>query len=58
MDQKTSVFHYSKNYSSLTCVTILKVAVNITDRPDSTCLFRDTLYPLGAGHYLFILAAL
>ena len=29
MNQTTSIFHYSKNYGSLTRVTRLKVAVNI-----------------------------
>ena len=40
MNQKTYIFH-SKNYSSLTRVTMLKVAVNMTD---STCLIGDISY--------------
>ena len=31
MIQKSSIFHYSKNCGSLTCVTRLKVAVDIVD---------------------------
>ena len=54
MNQKTSISHYSKNYSSLsrlTHVTRLKVAVN---RADPTHLLRDTEFKSdeksGIGH--------
>ena len=36
MNQKTSICHYSKNYSSLTRVTRLKVAVNMAYRKTGT----------------------
>ena len=42
MNQKTSIFHYYKNYDSLTRATMLKVALNMAD---PTCLFGDSLYP-------------
>ena len=43
MNQKTStIFHYSKNYGSLTSVTMLQNAVNIAD---PTCLFGDSSTP-------------
>ena len=35
MNQKTFLFHYSKNYGSLTSLTSLKVAINMVD---PTCL--------------------
>ena len=42
MNQKTSIFRYSKNCGSLTSVTKLKNAVNMAD---PTCLF-GTVRPL------------
>ena len=41
MDQKTSIFHYSKNYGSLTRETRFKVAINTAD---PTCPFGDRSY--------------
>ena len=43
MNKKTFIFHYSKNYGSLTCVIKLKVAVNMAD---PTCLFWGQFAPL------------
>ena len=49
MNQNTSIFHYYKNYGSLTRVTRLKVALNMADHYMS---FWGQFVPLRAEEWV------